>query len=92
MNRLINQKFANIPDKYQNQGIKWLRLSPGTTKQDGIYILLYDDISKTSLYDVWFQNTEIAEIWVEEQYGIKLNDWKTSAELGHMGIKTIDEC
>lgn len=85
------QKFAFIPEEYQSQDIRWLRISPNTDKTGGVFILLYHDLSKSSLYDYWFENINIAQQWAEESYGIKEQDWRTRESLENDGMQIIDE-
>ena len=84
-------KFAHIAPKYQAQGIQWLRFSPASSEKDGVFILLYKELDKSSLYDYWFENYKLADKWAEEVYGIKSNDWESEDDLTRRGIQIIDE-
>lgn len=86
-----SQKFAYIPDEYQTQDIHWARLSPDPNQTGGVYILLYKDLSISSLYDYWFENIAVAQQWAEKFYAIKERDWRTRESLENEGIQIVDE-
>ena len=88
---MVRQKFAYIKEKYQVQGIRWLRLSPGKSIDDGVFILLHKEVSKTCMYDYWFEDIEIAEKWAEKYFGVKPSDWQSAEDLLSKGIQIYDE-
>jgi hypothetical protein len=85
------QQFAYIQKEYQRQNIRWLRISPDASKTGGTFILLYQDLSNTSLYDYWFESLEIAQKWAKKYYGVEESDWKSRESLEQDGIDIIDE-
>lgn len=91
MNEKTDQKFAYVAQEHQKQGIQWLRLSPESLIEDGVYILLYDDLSKPALYDWWFENLSAAMDWAKNIYGVDTIDWQTAETLKRRGIQIIDE-
>ncbi len=90
-NEMDTPKFAHVATEYQAQGIQWLRLSPGSAQEEGVFILLYKELSKPCLYDYWFENLEIAKKWAEKYYGVNADDWTTADDLIKRGIQIIDE-
>jgi hypothetical protein len=91
MNEKSDQKFAYVAVEHQKQGIRWLRLSPESLIEDGVYILQYDDLSKPALYDWWFEDLGAAMNWAKKFYGIEITDWQTAEILRKRGIQIIDE-
>jgi len=84
-------KFAHIAPKYQAQEIQWLRFSPASAAKDGVFILLYQELAKSSLFDYWFENDKLAHEWAQEFYGVAPDVWETADELAKRGIQIIDE-
>ena len=85
------QEFAFIAKAYQQQNIQWIRLSPDDENTGGLFLLLYSDLSKGSLYDYWFENIFSAKEWAKKYYGIQEIDWKNRESLEMDGIAIIDE-
>lgn len=83
--------FAYISNENQSQNIRWARISPDTSNTGGIYLLLYQELSKGSLFDYWFENIDAAKMWANKHYGITKEDWRTRESLEQEGIQIIDE-
>jgi hypothetical protein len=81
--KVINSNNAN------QDNIKWLEICPS---EDGsVYVFQFEDLSCHCRYDEWFQKTEDALEWAEEQYGIRQSDWLSIEDLHEMGIVDISE-
>jgi hypothetical protein len=52
MNKIMEpQKFAYIPEENQKNNICWARISTDETDTGGVFLLLYQELSKSSLFD-----------------------------------------
>jgi hypothetical protein len=90
MNSKIVTKIALLkPDKKEN-GIQWLKLSPGIPPDAGVFIYLCHDLSKPYLFDYWFEDINRAIQWAEEFFGVLPSDWKTVADMRREGFEIID--
>lgn len=83
--------FAYIPEEYQRQNIQWAIISPDSLKTGGIFLFLCQGLTGSCLYDFWFENLEIAKEWATENYGIKVENWRTKESLDQDGIHIFDE-
>jgi hypothetical protein len=80
-----SELFAEVPKAYQKQNIQWLAI----WKEDkgGIFVFQFEDLTKPSLYDDWFQTVEEALECCKDRYNIQRNDWMTREELHKRGIE-----
>jgi hypothetical protein len=85
------QKFAYISEEYQKNNICWARISPDNTDTLGVYLLLYQEISKSSLFDYWFENLDVAQAWAKKYLGIMDGNWRTKESIEQDGFRIIDE-
>jgi hypothetical protein len=83
--------FAYISKEHQNNNICWARLSPDNSNTGGIFLLLYQELSKSSLFDYWFEDMDKAQAWANKYLGIKVEDWRTRESLEQEGFRIIDE-
>ena len=88
MEKFKNHRFAKVKPEFQHQEIKWVRM---VIRNNGIGVLLYDDINSRCLYDDWYETLELAKEGVNRVYGIEDSDWKTAEDIIKLGFEITDE-
>ena len=88
---VLKGDFAYIKPEFQSQGIKWLGIEDMTKSGGGVFLFLYEDITKPCKYDDWFITLEEALKHAQEYYGVIEDDWETAEELKARGIDITNE-
>lgn len=87
-----NQKFIEVPKEFWGKdNIRWLRVTDERLEGKGVTVDLYQELSEGHIYDWWFETLEIAEEFVEENYGVIQEDWLSADDLLKKGLEIPDD-
>jgi len=67
---------AQIPEKLQEQNIKWLILEEDEEDTGGVYLYCHKSLSEESEYDGWYEDMRKAQKQAQMQWGVGTNDWR----------------
>ena len=78
-------KITEIPQEFQYDNIRWLKLFRKNSSSP-VFLFHYADISTSCRYDDFFLSVREAEEFAYSQYGVDSHSWRTKEYFKEQGI------
>jgi hypothetical protein len=76
MSDAIFKLYAEIPESFRQDGIRWAVLEHDPDDTGGCFIYLHESLDDEAVYDEWYEDRSLAQLSAMENWGIKPENWK----------------